>query len=420
MKKKKLCICIPTHNRCDAVKTVLDTELDILKKYQIDLIICDSSDNQKVRALTEGYIQKGAVHLYYKRFHSTLASNEKVFQIFQWAADSEYAFIWLIHDHTVCNEDAVKFLMQQLEKNYDFYLLHMQADRYGCEKFTDRNEFLQKGAWRLNSFGASVINTKTFLKGTDWAKVRAKYGGLKTLNYAHIGFYFERAAQMADIKVCQLFFERKDFLDFYRTKQISWGKDTLRICLECWGEVIARLPGLYTDKLAVMRTQDKWFLSKYSLLIYKKEGRYNFRIFLKYRKWIKRIYPEDYARDFWISILPVGVSFRLYAGGLAARISRMKQSGGYVYIFGAGRHAAECAAFLSRCRIAFDGFVVTSLAGNPKKLRGHSVYKAADQLEGKKSLVVVAVLSSGVNGVNDTLAALRNSNTVIETIIFAV
>lgn len=418
--EKKLCVCIPAYNRCDAIQTVLDTELDLFKKYGIDLIICDSGTNREIESLTAERKQGGADHLFYRRFDSDIFPNEKVFRIFEWAANSPYKFIWLIHDHTVCNEDAVRFLLQELEKGYDFYLLNMQADRYEYEIFEDINEFLLKGAWRLNSFGASVINTGTFLRDVDWEKMRRKYGGIETRNYSHIGFYFERAADMAHLQACQLFFERKDFLDFYRTKEISWSGETLRICLECWGEVISRLPDLYTDKVAVMRTQDKWFLSKYSLLIYRKEHKYSYKMFRKYRKWIKKIYPEDYVRDFWLSFLPVRILQGYYAGGLERHISKMRRAGGKVYIFGAGRHAAECASFFDECGLLFDGFVVTSLQGNPDTLSEHPVYEAAAQLKDSKNLVVIAVLSSGISGVQSMLHALEDDNTVIETIVFAV
>lgn len=419
MSRKKLCVCIPTYNRCDAIRKVFDTELDIFRSYGIDMVICDSSDNQDVKVLVKKYIENGASHLFYKKYKSEIHPNEKVFQIFQWASTSEYDFIWLIHDHTVCSEDAVRFLMLELDKRADFYLLNMQADGYANKRFVDINEFLLKGAWRLNSFGASVINTRTFLTGINWEKMRKKYGGSKTLNYSHIGFYFERAAEIEHLNACQIFFERKDFLDFYRTEEISWSKDTLRICLECWGGVISSLPDVYTNKQEVMRTQDKWFLSKYSLLVYRKDDKYNFRYFLRYRKWIKKIYPEDYMRDFWIAVLPKSLAFKLYTGKLIADVSKANQNGGHVYIFGAGRHAAECASFFEECRIEFEGFVVTRLEGNPGVLRNHSVFKAADQLKDKKSLVVIAVLSSGVNSVKNTLHSLQDNNTTIEMITFA-
>lgn len=419
MYRKKLCVCIPTYNRCDAIKTVLDSELSIFKKYGIDMIICDSSEHQEIQELIQEHQQEGADNLFYQKFSSDIPSNEKVYQIFQWASVSEYEFIWLIHDHTICNEDAVTYLLQELEKNFDFYLLNMQADIYDCEVFQNVNDFLLKGAWRLNSFGASVLNTRTFLKDVNWDKMQKKYGVKETLNYSHIGFYFERAAEMADIKACQVFFERKDFIDFYRTREISWNSETLRICLECWGEVISRLPAVYTNKLAVMRTQDKWFLSKYSLLVYRKQENYNLKIFLKYRKWLKTIYPEDYARDFWISFLPVKISFRIFAGRLMRKVSDARRKNGNIYIFGAGRHAAECADFFKECHMEFDGFVVTSLEGNPKELKGYQVYQASEQLKDKRTLVIIAVLSSGVEGVSHMLDTYRSKHTWIEKVIFA-
>lgn len=124
-------------------------------------------------------------------------------------------------------------------------------------------------------------------------------------------------------------------------------------------------------------------------------------------------------RDFWIAVLPKSLAFKLYTGKLIADVSKANQNGGHVYIFGAGRHAAECASFFEECRIEFEGFVVTRLEGNPGVLRNHSVFKAADQLKDKKSLVVIAVLSSGVNSVKNTLHSLQDNNTTIEMITFA-
>ena len=98
----------------------------------------------------------------------------------------------------------------------------------------------------------------------------------------------------------------------------------------------------------------------------------------------------------------------------------MKRTGGAVYIFGAGRHAAECGAFFDECKLSYDGFVVTSLQGNPKELRNHPVCKAAVRLKGQSSLVVIAVLSSGIEGVVNMLAELESDDTIIKTITFAI
>ena len=50
-----------------------------------------------------------------------------------------------------------------------------------------------------------------------------------------------------------------------RYKKPSWENDAIRICLECWGNVLTLLPEQYTNKKEALKTQDKWFLSKYNL-----------------------------------------------------------------------------------------------------------------------------------------------------------
>lgn len=162
----------------------------------------------------------------------------------------------MIHNHTVCTENALIWLLEALNYEKDFYVLNMQSDREKIEKFENLNDFLLCSAWRLNSFGTSVIKTSTFLKGTDWKRISDKYNDEKTLNYSHIGFYFERASEINGVEVCEVFFDRKDFIDFKREEKINWSKDTIRICMECWGNVIMRLPEVYTKKQDTLRTQD--------------------------------------------------------------------------------------------------------------------------------------------------------------------
>lgn len=62
---------------------------------------------------------------------------------------------------------------------------------------------------------------------------------------------------------------------------------------------------------------------------------------------------------------------------------------------------------------------MTSLEGNPRELKGHPVYEAAVQLKNRRSLVVIAVLSSGVEGVSNLLDTFRKEGTYIKKVIFA-
>ncbi len=415
--KKTLCVAIPTFNKHENIQRKLESEIAVFNKYDIDIYIFDSSSDSLTEEVIEDYSKKGYSNIFLKKYNDNPSSNEKVYRIFEWAAEAGYEYLWMIHDHTVCNEEAIVFLMNILksEKN-DFLLLNMQAGEYKIEKFDDINDFLLKGAWRLNSFGASIVKTDTFLGGVDWTFMRRKYGDNKTLNYSHIGFYFERIAEMKYPLISQIFFERKDFIDFNRTKKIEWEKDTIRLCLECWGEVITRLPDVYENKREVLRSQDRWFLSKYSLLIYRKKGYFSFKEFYKYRKWLKTIFPEDYWRDFFICILPYKLAERFICKKLGDHLTEAKRKEKEIFIFGAGRHAVECASFLLERGTEFQGFIVSDIKGNPEELLNHKVYLAKKESLPSHITVLIAVLSSGVEEVIALLQNLTDEGMDIEII----
>lgn len=418
MNKTRLCICIPTYKQPESIQKFLSKENDILKRHGVDLYVYDSSpDNQTLEIVTK-YIKEGKENLFYKRIDSNIPSNIKVYMIFQEAENSKYDYVWMLHDHTVFEEKALVYILEKLEFFYDFYVLNMQAGAYGIEEISTLNDFAYKTAWRLNSFGASIINIKSFLCDTDWQAMSDKYNKKKTLNYSHIGFYFERASQLKECHIAQLFCDRKDFLDFNRTKQISWSKETVRICTECWGTVIMMLPDVYTNKKDVLETQDKWFLSKYSLMVYRKIHTYNLYLFLKYKKWLKLLCGENYKKAAWIALLPPGVAFRIFNKELINKTKAIRENKGKIYIYGAGRHAAECGAYLKECNIDFDNYIVSNLEGNPAELLGHQVLVAEQKIMAANNLVIIAVLTSGVSEIEKALQQMSTDDIKINILRF--
>lgn len=154
-------------------------------------------------------------------------------------------------------------------------------------------------------------------------------------------------------------------------------------------------------------------MSKYSLISYKKKGVYNLKTFLKYQKWIKTIYPKDYARDFLISFFPYKLSLAVYTKGLNDKIKVVQKKNGKIYIYGAGRHAIECGHFLDECCIPYQKYIVTNAQGNPRSIRNHPVEQIKKDIFIDSVLIIVAVLTSGVFDVMDTLNKYKNENTDI-------
>lgn len=404
----RLCVCIPTFNRSECIERVLWEELDFFRNAGIDCYIYDSSPSQETKDVVEQYIRKGYPNLFYRRIDSAVHSAKKAYSIWREMGESTYDFVWLIHDHTVCQKkESLDFIKQGLVLEYDFYLMNLQSSQSVLSEITDLDRFLLIGAWPLNSFGAAIVNVKTFLCGTDWKQMEEKYLTPRTMNHSHIGFYYERAAQISGFRACQIEIERESFIDFLRNERTSWDSETIRICTECWGSVISMLPDVYQTKKKALLTQDRGFLSGYKMIFYRQSKQYHFAVFLKYRKWLLRIRPEDYWKNLLIACTPFAVSKYLFCGKIIRQLKKAHKQNMSVTIFGAGRHAVECGNLLDHLHAEYDAFLVTNKVGNPETLLGHPVFEVAAYLKKRPCFVLIAILTSGTVEVTRLLDSFR-------------
>lgn len=405
----KIAVCVPTYNRPDKIWEVLEKEIGFLQRHDVDMHIFDSSENAETRKNITEYSQYK--NLYYHEIASDIRSNAKVFYIYQEYA-RQYEYIWVIHDHTVFTEDALCYILEHLEEDISYYFLEIQSHAYAWEDVTDLEQLLYETAWLSGRFGTVIVRSTPFLCDVDWKYFNRKYLTETMWNYSHIGFYFERASQVTDFRARIIKFPRDLFSDISRSQKTGWYRDSIRICLECWGEVISSLPECYTNKREVLRTQDKWFISKYSLITYKRNKVYGIRQYWNYRKWIQIIAPDEKRNAFLIAFLPNFVSQRLYTGRLISVIKRMRSEGRKICIYGAGRHAIECMDYLEACGVGIDAFLVTKKEGNPERIRSYPVYQADTYVHDKKVFVIIAIMSDQIREIKAYLDFLKENSAI--------
>ncbi len=416
---KRLCICIPTYSRPEAIAQVLETELKFLKTNAVDLRVYDSSEDAETETVVRRYMGQGFENLFYKKYTCDFDPKDRKFHaIYAEMAETGYDYIWMIHDHTVFNEDALRYILGQLEGGADLYALKTQASAYSVRTISELNDFLVQCAWMLNSLGAVILNRASFIKGTDWEKIADKYLRPQNWNYSHIGYYFQRAAELRNPGIVQLEFPRECFLDFMRYQRPSWHRDMIRICLECWGNTLLSLPEVYTRKQEAMQMRDKWFLSTYSLLQFKHAGIFGLGTFAKYQKWIRMIMPENYRQAFWIAVFPGWLTRRIYCGKLLSQIRRSRAEGRKLCLYGAGRHGFECYTYLREMGISADCFLVSNCEGNPERIAECEVFEAAEYLRTNRALIIITVLSSGVSEVSSYLDSLCEAGADLRYICF--
>lgn len=405
---KKLAICLLTYNRAEIVKIFIEKEIDTLSEADIDLIIYDSSESNETKKVIEAYNIKGYKNLYYKKTDSKISSNVKFFNI---AANvsSTYKYVWLSHDHTVFNSGVVKYILECLKENPDFIYLRKQCSDYKCIIEDNLNEFAMKSAWQLGRFGAAIIRNDTFLKKVDWDKMSQKYLTNKKLNFSQIGLYLEQLSLMENPCIMTLEFPCESFYDLFRFQKASWDRETIRICLESWGEVIFALPDVYKDKESLLQTIDKYFLSKNKIIELKKMKQYNLVAYLKYNKWISRIVPEVKMDFLMIAVLPSSVLQWIYSRKILSKIRKASRKGLKVCIYGAGKHGVECTQYLSDYKINVDGVLVTSTEGNPLEINSIPVYCASEYLSVNSTFVIIAVAKEYQEEVIDYLKEFDSS-----------
>ena len=418
---KKLAICIPTYNRCDIVRKWLEQEIDIIKKYDIDVIFYDSSTDNKIISLLDEFINNGNSNIFYKSIDSSIDGNEKTLMIFEEQEILEnYEYIWLTHDRTIFYEEMIEYIWKCLDKKADFYIIDMYSTNNDFKWIKDYDEFLIEGAYRLLRYGACIINSKKIIKGTNWKDIRNKYWKPEMISSWHVGFYFERMTQIKDprIVLVRVPAQSLHLLPVNSEYKRSWYAKSLQVFATCWYNTIKTLPDIYCTKKAAYRTIERENISKYTVLQYKKEGGFSFFDYIKYREALKLLSPSDYPSYFWIAILPVEIARKIIYKELKNKILLAKKESKKILIYGAGVYGRECATFFKDANIKFDGFLVTNLKNNGTELLDYPIYEAKEYLKNNEAYIIISVMSYAKKGIEDYLEKLKESSKSFEYIYF--
>ena len=128
---EKMVLCLLTYNRPEIINEFLMKEIDILYKLKVDLIFYDSSETEATKKIIEHFQKEKYNNLYYNKVDSKVSSNEKFFKVAS-EIDETYQYVWISHDHTIFNEQALNYIMKSLEKKPDFIYIRKQCQDFNC------------------------------------------------------------------------------------------------------------------------------------------------------------------------------------------------------------------------------------------------------------------------------------------------
>lgn len=395
--KKNIVICIPTYNRPEVTRELLETYIDLWASLNIDVIVFDSSEDDRTKQVCAQYF--GRDILKYEHVDSDVHSNIKVFRMYQSKElCSKYNYIWLMADHVRWSEVITKRVCEKVKGDYDFIVLSNNTRI--IEKDTDlhdKQEFWQVLGWYITLYGACLVNTNTVLKDVDWKYMYEKYINEDCINFSHMGLYFEQTLKLETLSVSYLVNDNGFYTSALRNGS-GWKKEPFKLWCDIWVKSVYALPDFYLNKREVLKAQSTKgkMLNLQYMIGYRMNGVYSIADFFRYfTKW--RYCSE--VSMFRLLMLAIKPKWLMCAKFIDKSWFMQRKLGHFcakysdTYIYGAGRYGIRLVEVMNKNNIPFKGFVVSSIDENKQEVLGYPVIEYSEEIFNDKKVGIIIALN---------------------------
>jgi len=299
-------IVLPTYNRSEAVKFLLEKYNKFFGFYDFVLSIHDSSTNDETEKLVKSnsFYNKG---IQYYRYPSELDVDSKTLMCLK---NSTAKYSMLVGDGWIINVDSL-FNSKLLDENFDILCLYDSNIKIYREYFNknikhkkiydSKTKFYEDNFWYLIMYGSSIVSRKV-LDSIDVLDLCNKY---KELGFIYPSSLVESNAEILTADSLNLL-----------TKNPHKGEPgwmLKRDAINTWTRKFILSFGNMNDsylpedtKLKIIKTTGKrtGFLTIKGLLILKSKDNFNFKINKKYKQYILQTKACSRLSIFMINLFP--------------------------------------------------------------------------------------------------------------------
>lgn len=248
-KRLNLAVIIPTCNRSKAVDNLLFQSAEKFRHYGVDVIIYDSSDDDRTEAVVQNFRIDGCKNVTYKRYEGKFdgfSLDDKVISAYREFA-GQYEYLWLCRDGLIITIDKIyDDLRRFAEEKYDFIIVDSafrnegeEAEKvYFCPE--DCEAFFREQAVRLVTLGTLILSSRVAMELIEQYPVSEENYSLWQMA---VPFHYcgENPASI-------LFYSNQVFsYNIAGTPNSFWNKagKAMRQWAYCWHHVINCLPPAY-------------------------------------------------------------------------------------------------------------------------------------------------------------------------------
>lgn len=362
----KLAICIPTYQRPDFIDELLSNEISVYQKLAIDVYIIDSSNDDETREVVAQY-KKNFTNIFYYKFPAYMHSNAKVYRIFQMTSEIiKCDYVWVRSDAYRCYLPIMSAIIKWLELELDIYVLHRRP-RYK-EDFSfiikDPQELFEQCANTMSLYGATILNVNKMIVPADWNYLSERYLTDDRINFSHVAFYFEMALKTNGFKALVINVPGSMFYPTAKKRIVKsfWYKDSIKMWLHNWPNLIESLPECYASKEYVIKDATYEMFLPSTLKHMADIGILTDDIYSAYREDIKKYtdIPDGYFADAAgkkeFDILDRNVFYELRE---CRELLLFVKNFDNIYIYGCGIKGKRYAEYLKAFDVEFEAFVIS-------------------------------------------------------------
>lgn len=167
--KKKMCVIIPSFNRDKTIDFCLSATGTRLWEYGVDLIILDSSDNDKTKDLVQSYVDKGYTNIIYQYYETkdNCSLDQKIVDAYL-KYSNDYEYIWLCRDGIAITFDYIHTQLEALiNKKYDVIVVDSSFRdiwNTGNKHYDSPEDFFKDQCIRMVTLGTIILSSEFAIK----------------------------------------------------------------------------------------------------------------------------------------------------------------------------------------------------------------------------------------------------------------
>ena len=241
-----MAIIIPTANRHKAIDMWLYTAAYGMQYIGVDIIVFDSSADDRTEAIVNNFIIDGCTNIRYVRWQGEwdgFSLDNKVIDAYKMFCD-EYEYLWALRDGLIIHDSAVvkKELFPAISRGNDFIVINATCrdyNHFGNRQYENCVDLFSEQLMQMTILGATIV------KGSVIKKVIQKVPNEKGKTYGlwqPMSFFYYMAEE--GVKVESIV----DDIWIYNTSGATssfLGKNTFKQWCEIWCELINNLPPCY-------------------------------------------------------------------------------------------------------------------------------------------------------------------------------